>query len=132
MSVESAAPAGGTFEVLDWDSRDHEQADGVTFAQVTLNKRYVGALQGTGTTMLLTATGPDGPAAYVALEQFTGTLDGEAGSAVLRHSVAEPPATAVLVPSAGQGVFAGREGVLTIEIDEVGTHRYTLALDQLP
>jgi Protein of unknown function (DUF3224) len=114
--------------VSDWDSRDYDSADGVTLAQVTLNKRYVGSLEGTSMTTLLTAMGPGGPAAYVGLERFTGRLDGEAGSAVLRHSVAQPPATALLVPTAGQGVFAGREGVLTIEIDADGTHHYTLTL----
>ncbi len=128
MSIDSSASPAGTFEVSGWDSRDYESANGVTLAHVTLNKRYVGALQGTSTTTLLTATGPGGPAAYVGLERFTGTLEDEPGSAVLRHSVAEPPATALLVPTAGQGVFAGREGVLTIEIDAEGTHHYTLAL----
>lgn len=129
MSIDSGASPAGTFEVSGWDSRDYESADGVTFAQVTLNKRYVGGLEGTGMTTLLTVVGAGGPAAYVGLERFTGKLDGETGSAVLRHSVAEPPATAVLVPTAGQGAFAGRQGVLTIEIDAQGTHHYTLALD---
>ena len=129
MSDESTTPVSGTFELSDWDSHDYQETDGVTFARTTLNKHYVGALQGTGTTTLLTATGPEGPAAYVALERFTGTLHGEPGSAVLRHSVAEPPATAVLVAAAGLGAFAGRQGVLTIEIDAQGTHHYTLAWD---
>lgn len=129
MSTESITPVAGTFEVTGWDSKEYDEAGGVSFARVTLNKRYVGGLDGTGTTTLLTVTSPAGPAAYVGLERFTGTLDGDPGSAVLRHSIAEPPATAVLVPSAGQGVFAGRSGVLTIEIDEKGTHHYTLALD---
>jgi len=129
MSVESTTPVSGTFEVADWDSHDYQETDGVTFARATLNKHYAGALQGTGTTTVLTATGPGGPAAYVALERFTGTLHGEPGSAVLRHSVAEPPATAVLVPAAGDGIFAGRRGVLTIEIDAQGTHHYALAFD---
>lgn len=129
MTIESGASLAGTFQVSGWDSRDYESAEGVTLAQVTLNKRYVGALKGTGTTTLLTATGPGGPAAYVGLERFTGTLGGQPGSAVLRHSVAEPPATALLIPTAGQGVFEGRRGVLNIEIDGEGTHHYTLSLD---
>lgn len=127
MNIDSTASLAGTFEVSGWDSHDYESADGVTLARVTLNKRYAGSLQGTSTTTLLTAMGPGGPAAYVGLERFTGSLEGEAGSALLRHSVAEPPATALLIPSAGQGGFAGREGVLTIEIDAEGTHHYTLA-----
>lgn len=126
MSTESVTPVAGTFEVSGRDSKDYDEANGVTFAHVTLTKRYAGALEGTGTTTVLTVTAPAGPAAYVALERFTGRLHGEPGSAVLRHSVAEPPATAILVPSAGQGVFAGRSGVLTIEIDAQGGHHYTL------
>ena len=129
MSSERVATMAGTFEVSGWDSKDYEEKDRVTFAHVTLNKHYVGALEGTATTTLLTVTSPAGPAAYVGIERFTGTLDGESGSAVLRHSIAEPPATALLVPSAGDGVFAGRSGVLTIEIDAEGTHHYTLTLD---
>lgn len=129
MSTESVPALTGTFEVSGWSSKDEDGAGGVTFAHVTLNKRYVGALEGTAATTLLTVTTPAGPAAYVGLERVTGTLNGEPGSAVLRHSVAEPPATALLVPSAGQGAFAGRSGVLTIEIDGQGTHHYTLALD---
>lgn len=129
MSTENLTSRAGTFEVSGWDSNDYDSAGGVTFAHVTLSKRYVGPLEGTGTTTVLTVTAPAGPAAYVGLERFTGTLDGEPGSAVLRHSVSEQPATALLVPSAGQGVFAGRSGVLTIEIDAQGTHHYTLALD---
>jgi hypothetical protein len=126
MTTDSRSRLAGTFEVSGWDSRDYDSADGVAFARVTMNKLYVGALEGTGTTTVLTVNGPGGPAAYVALERFTGTLDGAAGSAVLRHSVAESPATAILVPTAGQGVFAGRQGVLTIELDAQGTHHYTL------
>lgn len=129
MITERIEPAAGTFEVSDWDSHDYDSQAGVTLAHVTLTKRYVGVLEGTGTTTLLTATGPGGPAAYVGLERFVGTLDGSPGSAVLRHSVAEPPATALLVPASGQGAFAGRSGILTIEIDAEGTHHYTLALD---
>lgn len=129
MNTESVTRVAGTFEVSGWNSQDYDEESGVTFARVTLNKRYVGGLEGTGTTTVLTVMTPEGPAAYVGLERFTGTLDGEPGSAVLRHSVAEPPATALLVPSAAQGVFAGRSGMLTIEVDDQGTHHYTLALD---
>lgn len=127
MNNDTSIALAGTFEVSGWDSHDYDTTGGATLAHVTLTKRYVGALEGTGATTLLTAVGPDGPAAYVGLERFTGTLEGRPGSALLRHSVAEPPATAVLVPAAGEGAFAGRAGVLTIEIDEQGTHHYTLA-----
>lgn len=129
MSTERVTTPAGTFEVSGWHSKDYEEKDGVTLAHVTLNKHYVGALEGTSSTTLLTVTSPAGPAAYVGIERFTGTLDGEPGSAVLRHSIAEPPATAFLVPSAGEGVFAGRSGVETIEIDAQGRHHYTLTLD---
>ncbi|MGH7912312.1 MAG: DUF3224 domain-containing protein [Candidatus Dormibacteraceae bacterium] len=128
MTRQAARPATGTFEVEAWDAQTYDEQEGTGLARATLTKHYHGDLTGSGTTVLLTVQSPAGPAAYVGIERFTGTLRGRQGSVVLRHSVAEPPATAVLVPATGTGAFEGLTGVLTIEIDEQGGHHYTFDL----
>lgn len=127
MTESTIAPATGTFAIEGWKEEPYDDAAGTSLARVTMTKHYEGALRGTGTTTLLTVHSPAGPAAYVGIERFTGTLHGREGSVVLRHSIAEPPAIALLVPSTGTGAFENLAGTLTITIAADGTHHYTLS-----
>ncbi len=64
---------------------------------------------------------------YVALEQFTGTLDGRKGSFVLQHSgtmtAGTPQLTITVVPDSAIGELTGLTGKLSITIKD-GKHFY--------
>ena len=63
------------------------QADEINTGRMLLNKTYKGALCGTSEGQMLSVrTDTPGSAGYVAIEQFSGTLDGKAGSFALQHS----------------------------------------------
>ena len=68
-----------------------------------------------------------GSAGYVALERFTGTLDGHTGSFVLQHSGTMTRGKAELrltvVPDSGTGELAGIAGSMHIE-NAGGQHTY--------
>ena len=54
--------------------------------RLLIEKTYQGGLEGKGTGQMLSArTEQDGSAGYVAIERFSGTLDGRSGSFVLQH-----------------------------------------------
>ena len=69
-----------------------------------------------------------GSAGYVAIETFTGSLDGKAGTFVLQHSGSmrggTPTLQVTVVPDSGTGALAGISGTMTID-PTGGEHRYT-------
>ncbi|QGZ38518.1 uncharacterized protein DUF3224 [Pseudoduganella flava] len=100
-----------------------------------LKKTFYGALAGTSEGEMLTAGAPaSGTAGYVALERFTGTLDGRRGSFVMQHSGTmaggRNTLAIVITPGSGTEQLAGIAGTATIDI-EGGQHYYTLHY-QLP
>lgn len=65
---------------------DQEGEHGVALGRMRLRKTYSGDLVGSSIGTMLTAMTPvEGSADYVAIEQFTGSLAGRAGSFVLTH-----------------------------------------------
>src|SRR5215469_13243255 len=57
------------------------------FVRVSIDKTYHGSLQGAARVeMMATGDGTSSSGGYVALERFTGTLDGAAGTFILQHS----------------------------------------------
>ena len=123
------ARAKGTFDVTVTPAGDAHVSEGVTLGRMTLGKRFAGDLAGTGTGQMLTAmTAVAGSAGYVAIERFTGTLHGRAGSFVLQHTGTmdrgAPQLLASVVPDSGTGALAGITGRLAIDIVE-GRHFYT-------
>jgi hypothetical protein len=94
-------------------------------------KVFHGAWQGTSKGSMLTASsaGTPGSAAYVAVERFTGSLDGRQGSFALVHrgvmSASGRELTVSIVHDSGSGELQGIAGRLSIDIQD-GTHHYDL------
>jgi len=117
--------ATGTFEV-----RMVPQATDAPVGRMSLDKQFHGDLQGTsGGEMLAAMTPVEGSAAYVALEQVTGTLHGRGGTFVLQHTgVMDRGAqslTITVVPDSGTGELGGLRGTMRIIIED-GRHSYEL------
>jgi hypothetical protein len=119
--------ATGTFEVKMLPPTGAAE-DG--FLRMSLTKTFHGGLEGTSTvTMMATSDGRSPSGGYVALERFTGKLDGREGAFVMQHSGIMSPngmELRVLVsPGSGTGALAGIMGKLEIRI-EGKQHFYTL------
>lgn len=104
-------------------------ADAVV-GRFTLDKKYHGDLEGTGTGEMLTAmTAVKGSAGYVAIEKVTGHLAGRTGSFQLQHTGimnrGAPSLGITVVPDSGTGELAGLTGKMDISIAADGAHYYT-------
>ncbi len=111
--------ANGTFTVT---MRAPEPPAASEFVRLVLDKQFQGGLVGTSVVEMLASNAGDKPAGgYVALERFTGALDGRAGSFVMQHSGTTSPGgmhiDVQVSPGSGTGALAGLEGRLTIRID---------------
>ncbi len=120
----------GTFEVK-MSAEDNAAADGVATGRMAVTKVFAGGLAASARGQMLTAVGTvAGSAAYVLIEQVSGTLDGKAGSFVLMHSATmdrgAPDQRITVVPDTGTGALAGLTGTMTMRIDG-GVHHYDLA-----
>lgn len=123
--------AEGTFVLDTWDAeKPYDERDGVTFTRVHVDKTFGGGLTGTSTTELITVHTEAGPAAYVGIERFEGTLDGRAGGFVLQHNAGgengTPWLTWKIVETSGTGALTGIRGEGRIIVDEDGGHSYSL------
>lgn len=123
--------AEGTFDMDRWDDETYLDVDGIKLGHVAIAKTFHGALSGSSTARLLTAGGPvPTSAAYVAIERFTGSLDGLSGSFVLAHSAVmgggSGDMTVRIVPDSGTGKLTGITGTLRIDKAADGTHSYHL------
>jgi Protein of unknown function (DUF3224) len=120
--------ARGTFEVKLAPLAGGEAVDGVSLGRMSLDKQFKGGLEGRGQGEMQTAlTAVQGSAGYVAIERFTGKLDGREGSFVLQHSGlmnrGAPSLVVTIVPDSGTGQLVGLAGTMVIEITG-GEHRY--------
>ena len=79
--------------------------------------------------MITAFTDTPGSAGYVAIEHFTGSIDGKPGSFVLQHNGVmnrgDAQLTVTIVPDSGTGELAGISGMLEINSDE-SQHSYML------
>ncbi len=119
----------GPFEVtMDSEAPFHDR-DGVVLNRNTVRKTFSGPVTGTSEAQMIAARTPDpASAGYVAIELFTGTMDGKQGSFVMQHNgivtVGEPELSVVIIPGSGTGELTGITG--TLEIDNIdGDHSYT-------
>lgn len=97
---------------------------------LTLTKTYHGDLEASATGQMLGFGDPaGGAAAYMAIEQVTGTLAGHKGSFALRHSGSmadgKQEMSVTIAPGSGTGDLKGISGRLDI-IVEAGVLHYTL------
>lgn len=128
LMVAAAAPvshqAKGTFDIA---MTPDAAATGVV-QHLNFTKRFHGALEATSVGQMLGVhTAVKGSAAYVVLEQVSGTLDGRTGSFMLQHAGTmahgAAAATIIVVPDSGTGDLRGLTGAMTIDIVN-GQHRY--------
>ena len=113
--------ATGMFDVKVIPSAPEDKADGSTLGQMSLDKQYHGDLDGTSKGQMLTAgTDVKGSAGYVAMERFTGTLNGRKGSFVLQHTGTMNRGalqlTITVVPDSGTAELVGLTGKMAIII----------------
>lgn len=128
MSVK----ASGTFDVTGWDEQAKDtRPDGTVVTRVRVTKTFHGDLAGTSVTEIQTVTTAAGPAAYVGVECFEGTLHGRKGTFVLQHSAGNDAAGKEwlrwqIVSTSGTGELAGLHGEGQITVDGDGRHFYAL------
>lgn len=123
QAVDPAAErvARGRFTVEVSADGDPVLVDGVATARHRLLKRFEGAISGSASGHMLTATSTErGSAGYVAIEQVIGALDGRSGSFVLQHSGrmdrGDQQLSIHVVPGSGTGELVGLRGRFELEI----------------
>ncbi len=126
--------ARGAFEVNMEPEPPFVEQDEVTLNRNFVRKEFSGDMDGTSEAQMLAAfTGTPGSAGYVAIEHFTGSVDGKAGSFVLQHSgvmdKGDAQLTVTIVPDSGTGALAGISGTMEIDNKE-GKHSYVLDYEQ--
>lgn len=126
--------ATGSFEVtMTPEAQAPPPERGVPTARMALVKRFAGAVQGEAIGTMLSAGTPakGNAAAYVAIDQFNGTVDGRAGGFLWLHrgtmtKAGDADLSVVVAPDSGTGALAGITGTLTIKV-EGGKHLYDFA-----
>lgn len=103
-------------------------SEGTNLGRMSIDKTFEGDLAGTSQGEMLTAmTGTKGSAGYVAIEKFTGTLAGKAGSFALQHfGIMHGEISRLVlevVPDSGTGKLAGISGSMDIRRED-GGHFY--------
>ncbi len=119
--------ATGTFEVK-LNPASNDKSEDTTLGRMTIDKQFHGDLEGTSKGEMLSAgTSVKGSAGYVAIERFSGTLNGRRGTFVLQHSGTmtrgAPQLTITVVPDSGTGQLVGLAGKMGITIAD-GKHSY--------
>lgn len=118
--------AKGDFDI----SSTPQQVDetGLDAMRMVFHKTFHGALAGTSVVEMLGIMNKElGSGAYVALERFTGALEGRRGSFCLQHGSTmtrgKPTQGISVVPDSGVDGLTGITGSMTIEIVD-GKHFY--------
>lgn len=125
----------GKFDIRSEPIADDQDANELGAVRMRFEKSFTGPLNGTSRVAMFGIMNRDlQSGAYVAIEKFTGSLDGKSGSFDLVHSSimrrGRPEQSIQVVPDSATGELVGLRGEMTIEINE-GRHSYTL-LYELP
>lgn len=119
--------AAGPFDVKVLP-QDDKLNDGIS--RMILDKHYHGELEGVSKGQMLAVGSAKSAGMYVAIETFSGTLNGKAGSFSLYHTgimTKNGPTLAIsIVPESGTGQLEGIAGTMKIEIAPGGKHSYDL------
>ncbi len=133
-SKGSLMHATGTFNVKVLPADPSDIAKAADTGRMTIDKTWTGALTGTSKGEMLTGiTTENASMAYVAMERFTGTVDGHAGTFLFSHTAemlnnAPTKFDVTIVPGSGTAALKGLTGKLAITIaDKV--HTYDLAYE---
>lgn len=103
--------------------------DEIQTGRMLINKVYSGGMVGQGKGQMLSKrTDVTSSAAYVAIEEFTGTIDGLEGGFTFIHvgvmHDGQDSLNVSIVPDSGIGGFQGISGTLKIVVSE-GNHSYS-------
>ena len=122
---EGTMTARGPFDVK-IAPQDDKLDDGIS--RMVLTKQYHGDLEGMSKGQMLAVGSAKSSGAYVAIETFTGTLQGKTGSFSLHHTgimaKGAPELSISVVPGSGTAQLAGIAGIMTINIAADGKHSY--------
>lgn len=122
--------ARGQFEVATKPEPPFLEQDGNRLSRNTIRKQFSGDMTGSSEAQMLAAhTDTPGSAGYVAIEHFSGSIEGRSGSFILQHSgvMASGGArlTVEIIPDSGTDDLSGISGTMEIDNDD-GEHSYTL------
>lgn len=125
--------ATGTFDLDRWEEQPpYDERDGNKLTRVHIEKTFHGDLEGTSTAEIITVYTSAGPAAYVGVERFEGSVKGRRGSFILQHSAGAiggaPWLTWKIVESSATGDLAGLRGEGKIAVAD-GKHSFSLDYD---
>lgn len=115
--------AKGTFEVKMTPLAAEENVGDATIGRLGMAKEFSGDLAGTSKGQMLGSQSEavKGSGGYVAMERFTGTLDGKKGSFVLQHigtmQGGKFDLNVMVVPDSGTGELSGISGTFKIIVD---------------
>jgi hypothetical protein len=117
--------ANGTFDVKITPQHE-DKREGAVLGRMSLHKVFQGDMDGTSEGEMLTAmSGVEGSAVYVAVERFSGTIQGKRGTVALSHrgtmNRGAQELSIEIVPDSGTGELAGIAGSMTIKIEN-GKH----------
>lgn len=120
--------ASGIFDVKLSPQAPQDTTEEAFLGRMSIDKRFHGDLDAVSRGLMLAAgTRVEGSAAYVAIEQVTGTLQGRSGTFVLQHSGTmtrgAPQLSITVVPDSGTGQLLGLAGKMAIDIVD-GKHFY--------
>ena len=120
----------GTFDVKVTPVATDTAGEGSPLGRFSLEKQWHGDVEGTSHGEMLTAgSSVKNSAGYVAVERFTGTVNGRRGTFALQHTGTMTRGvgqlTITIVPDSGTGELAGISGSLGITIAD-GKHSYDL------
>jgi hypothetical protein len=123
--MEKMMIASGTFEVKLEPQVDNSAPVG----RMTICKDYSGDIVGKGMGQMISKRTEEGTAAYVAIEEFEGSVNGKTGAFTMLHngfmSSSKQSLDITIIEGSGLGELKGIQGSLSI-VQEADTHKYTL------
>ncbi|MEP6551558.1 MAG: DUF3224 domain-containing protein [Gemmatimonadales bacterium] len=101
-----------------------------SLGRLSIEKKFSGDIEGTSKGQMLTGgTAIKNSAAYVAIEQVSGSLKGRKGTFILQHTGVmnrgEGSLVITVVPDSGTGSLEGLTGTMVIKVD-AGNHSYEM------
>ncbi|MEU7786650.1 DUF3224 domain-containing protein [Amycolatopsis sp. NPDC049159] len=118
--------ATASFVLDKWEPQATDEAGGTEFARVAIAKTFTGAIEGTSTVEMLTASNATSRA-YVAFERLAVSVDGRKGGFVLHHTADDSGLTLKILAGSGFGELAGISGTANIELDAEQNHTLVLS-----
>ncbi|WP_328450289.1 MULTISPECIES: DUF3224 domain-containing protein [unclassified Amycolatopsis] len=120
--------ATASFVLDQWEPQATDEAAGTEFARVAIAKTFTGAVEGTSTVEMLTASNATSRA-YVAFERLAVSVDGRKGAFVLHHTADDTGLTLKILTGSGSGELSGISGTASIEMDAEQNHTFTLTYE---